>query len=199
MQNLFAGPTIRVGFFLFIYLLFKNKFFIIIIGERKMANKIVFDFEDENSTIEAVGIKGMNLNRMVKLELPVPSGFTLSTEASKKYFKDGALSDNTLEQIWRGLKDVERKMRIGFGDFERPLLLSVRTGASVKMLGLAPAVLNVGINDEIASNIVKNSKSKTFAWELYRRLLLPDIHRRINENRQRNFVKCRKNHSHQIC
>ena len=136
-----------------------------------MANKYVFDFEDENSTIETVGIKGMNLNRMVKLELPVPSGFTLSTEASKKYFKDGALSDNTLEQIWRGLKDVERKMKIGFGDFERPLLLSVRTGASVKMLGLAPAVLNVGINDEIASNIVKNSKSKTFAWELYKHLL----------------------------
>ena len=137
-----------------------------------MANKFVFDFLDESATIEKVGIKGMNLSRMVHLDMPVPSGFTISSEVFKKYFSEGKLNESVLAEIWRGLKDIERNMRIGFGDLERPLLLSVRTGASVKMKGLSRAVLNVGINDEIASNIVKNSKSKTFAWELYKKFLL---------------------------
>ncbi len=137
-----------------------------------MANKFVFDFFDENSTIEQVGIKGMNLNRMTALGLPVPSGFTISSEVTKKFFNEERLPDSVLSEIWRGLKDVESQFGAGFGDFDKPLLLAVRVSPSARMKGLSRAILNVGINDEIASSIVKNSKSKTFAWEIYRRFIL---------------------------
>ncbi len=137
-----------------------------------MANKFVFNFLDDNCDIVSVGIKGMNLHRMATLGLAVPPGFTITAEASQRFFSSGKLSEAVLSEIWRGVKDIENQFENGFGDFERPLLLSVRTGASENVRGLNKAVLNVGINDEITSNILKNSKNKTFAWDVYRKFIL---------------------------
>ena len=136
-----------------------------------MAVKYVYDFFDKTTNINLVGEKGENLARMAQVGLPVPLGFTLSTDVCSRYNKEKLLSETILSQIWRNLNNIENGVNLNLGDGERPLLLSVRVSSSVPMKGLSEAFLCVGINDEIVSNLIKSTKNKLFVWELYYRLI----------------------------
>ena len=137
-----------------------------------MSKKYVFDFTEGGvGDVELLGIKGGNIAQMMQMELPVPLGFNITTECCKRFLQDNKLSNDQIEQILRGVKRLERQIGLGFGDAEKPLLLSMRTGASIKMKGLAHTVLNIGLNDEIVSKLVKTTKNPVFAWELYCRFI----------------------------
>ena len=123
-----------------------------------MSKKYVFDFtEGSVGDISLLGIKGGNLATMTQMGMPVPVGFTISTEGCIKFLESkGTFTNDFLEQIWRSIKKIENEVGLYLGDGEKPLLFSMRTGASTKMRGLARTVLNIGLNDEIVSKILSN-------------------------------------------
>lgn len=138
-----------------------------------MSKKYVFDFtEGGNGDVALLGIKGGNLAAMTQMGLPVPVGFNITTECCVKFLHDGnALNTEMTDQILRAISRIEKEVGLKFGDEDNPLLFSVRTGASVKMKGLSATVLNIGLNDEIVSKIVRSTKNPVFAWELYCRFI----------------------------
>ena len=138
-----------------------------------MAKKYVFDFTEGGvGDVALLGIKGGNLAQMTQMGIPVPVGFNITTEACRKVIEnDGELPTDMLEQILRAVKRIEREIGLTLGDGDSPLLFSMRTGASVKMKGLAKTVLNIGLNDEIASRIVRATKNLVFGWDLYCRFI----------------------------
>ncbi len=138
-----------------------------------MAKKYVFNFNEGGiADVKLLGVKGANLAQINQLGLPIPFGFTIST-AGCKYFLNNKniLPTDLIEQILRGLKAIEKNSGKLLGDAGNPLLLSVRTGSSVACKGLAKTVINVGINDEIASKLSKSVKNLNFAWECYGRFI----------------------------
>ncbi len=138
-----------------------------------MSKKYVFDFTEGGvGDIALLGIKGGNLAAMTQMGMPVPVGFTISTEGCRKFLDNkGALTNDFLEQIWRAIKRIENEVGLYLGDGEKPLLFSMRTGAGQKMRGLARTVLNIGLNDEIVSKILRSTKNPVFAWEIYCRFI----------------------------
>lgn len=138
-----------------------------------MSKKYVFDFtEGGNGDVALLGIKGANLASMTQMGLPVPVGFNISTECCAKFLHDDCkLNKEMTEQIMRAISRIEKEIGLKFGDEDNPLLFSVRTGASVPMKGLASTVLNIGLNDEIVSKIVRSTKNPVFAWEIYSRFI----------------------------
>ena len=120
---------------------------------------------------ELLGGKGANLSEMAKMGLPVPPGFTITTEICIHYFKThGELSEGLEEEVSQALADVEREMGAKFGARENPLLLSVRSGARVSMPGMMDTILNIGLNDETVWDLAKKADER-FAYDSYRRLI----------------------------
>ena len=139
-----------------------------------MANKkYVYKFAEGNANMrELLGGKGANLSEMRSLNLPVPEGFTITTESCIKYYTDGeTISSDVQEQIDEHVKWLQEETNKKFGDNENPLLVSVRSGARASMPGMMDTILNLGINDEVVKVIEKQSGNKRFAYDSYRRFI----------------------------
>src|SRR3989344_5227529 len=137
--------------------------------------KYVYLFSQEKSEggadkKELLGGKGANLAQMARLGLPVPPGFTISTEACTYYYQNNQTYPKGLEdEVKKNLAEVEKIKKAKFGDVKVPLLFSVRSGARVSMPGMMDTVLNLGLNDEIAEKLAEENPS--FAWNAYWRFI----------------------------
>lgn len=134
--------------------------------------KYVYDFsEGDKSMKDLLGGKGANLAEMTKLGLPVPPGFTITTEACRAYLKESTVPESLATEVTRALRGVEDKMGRRLGDPSDPLLVSVRSGAKFSMPGMMETVLNIGLNDESVLGLAAVSGNERFAWDSYRRLI----------------------------
>ena len=121
---------------------------------------------------DLLGGKGAGLAEMTRLGIPVPPGFTITTEACVAYFKNKkSYPSGMWEEALASLKKVERLMRAGFGDPQNPLLVSVRSGAKASMPGMMDTVLNLGLNDRTVTGLIKKSQSERFGYDAYRRFV----------------------------
>ena len=142
-----------------------------------MAHKYVYKFgagnaEGNKDMKLLLGGKGANLAEMSNLGIPVPPGFTISTEVCKMYYEhNGQFPKEVEEQVLEGVKHIEEIMGAKFGDPENPLLVSVRSGAPASMPGMMDTVLNLGLNDETVQGIIKKSNNERFGWDSYRRFV----------------------------
>ncbi len=135
--------------------------------------KYVYLFsEADQSMRNLLGGKGANLGQMTKLGMPVPQGFTVSTEACTKYYEDGKrINDNIKAQIEDALHATEKIVGKTFGDNENPFLVSVRSGARASMPGMMDTILNLGLNDEAVEGLAKQTNNPRFAYDSYRRFI----------------------------
>ena len=134
--------------------------------------KYVYDFsEGDKSMKDLLGGKGANLAEMTKLGLPVPPGFTITTEACRAYLKESAVPETLATEVTRALRGVEDQMGRHLGDPADPLLVSVRSGAKFSMPGMMETVLNIGLNDKSVLGLAAVSGNERFAWDSYRRLI----------------------------
>ncbi len=135
--------------------------------------KHVYLFSEGNASMrELLGGKGANLAEMTNLAIPVPTGFTVTTEACIKYYKDGKkLADEVVQQITDAMKEVEKETNKKFGSEENPLLVSVRSGARVSMPGMMDTILNLGLNDKTVESLSKLTNNERFAYDSYRRFI----------------------------
>ncbi|MGO5065852.1 pyruvate, phosphate dikinase [Clostridium sporogenes] len=135
--------------------------------------KYVYLFSEGNASMrELLGGKGANLAEMTNLGIPVPTGFTVSTEACIKYYEDGKkLSDEIVQQITNAMEEVEKKTNKKFGSEENPLLVSVRSGARVSMPGMMDTILNLGLNDKTVESLSRLTNNERFAYDSYRRFI----------------------------
>jgi len=139
--------------------------------------KLVYSFGDgaadgSAGMKELLGGKGANLAEMCNLGLPVPPGFTITTEVCVDYYKNSKkIPDGLKAEITEALAKVEKKIGARFGDAANPLLVSVRSGARVSMPGMMDTVLNLGLNDETVEGLAKKSGNERFAWDSYRRFI----------------------------
>lgn len=138
-----------------------------------MAKKYVYSFSEGNGNMrELLGGKGANLAEMSKLGMPVPNGFTITTEACNKYYDDGErISEDIQKEIMEYLGKLEAEAGKRFGDAQNPLLVSVRSGARASMPGMMDTILNLGINDVVAASIAEKSGNPRFAYDSYRRFI----------------------------
>ena len=141
-----------------------------------MSQKYVYLFSEGNETMrELLGGKGANLAGMTRLGMPVPQGFTVSTEACTRYYEDGRkIADDIQEQIYAALAEIEKINEKKFGDTQNPLLVSVRSGARASMPGMMDTILNLGINDEVAAGLIAGNpdpKFERFVYDSYRRFI----------------------------
>lgn len=138
-----------------------------------MTKKYVYLFNEGNANMrELLGGKGANLAEMTGLGLPVPYGFTVSTEACTRYYEDGGkIADEIVEQIKDALHTVEEKVGKKFGSIENPYLVSVRSGARASMPGMMDTVLNLGLNDETVTALARLTNNERFAYDSYRRFI----------------------------
>ena len=138
-----------------------------------MAKKYVYLFtEGDASMRELLGGKGANLAEMTKIGLPVPQGFTISTEACTQYYEDGQkINDEIMAQIMEYIVKMEEITGKKFGDLENPLLVSVRSGARASMPGMMDTILNLGLNEEVVEVMAKKSGNARWAYDCYRRFI----------------------------
>ena len=138
-----------------------------------MAHKYVYLFSEGNGKMrELLGGKGANLAEMTKLGLPVPQGFTISTEACTQYYEDGRqINDEIQGQIMEYIAKMEEITGKKFGDRENPLLVSVRSGARASMPGMMDTILNLGLNEDVVNVIAAKSGNPRWAWDCYRRFI----------------------------
>ena len=138
-----------------------------------MSKKYVYLFSEGSGKMrELLGGKGANLAEMTNLGMPVPQGFTISTEACTRYYDDGrTLAPDIQEEILTYLRKLEEITGKVFGDTERPLLVSVRSGARASMPGMMDTILNLGINDEVAESLVALTGNPRFVYDAYRRFI----------------------------
>ena len=138
-----------------------------------MSKKYVYLFSEGDASMRnLLGGKGANLAEMTNLGLPVPQGFTISTEACTKYYEDGKkISDEIVEQIYDAMAKTEKIAGKKFGDLENPFLVSVRSGARVSMPGMMDTILNLGLNDIAVQGMAKKSNNERFAYDSYRRFI----------------------------
>src|SRR5947207_1947796 len=134
--------------------------------------RYVYAFEDGNKDLrDLLGGKGANLAEMTNLGLPVPPGFTITTDACRRYLNHGAMPDGLDEEVTAHLRGLEGAMGRGLGDPADPLLVSVRSGAKFSMPGMMETVLNIGLSDESVHGLAKQADNERFAWDSYRRLI----------------------------
>ena len=135
--------------------------------------KYVYLFKEGNAQMRnLLGGKGANLAEMTNLGLPIPQGFTVTTEACTKYYEDGKnISEDIQKQIFDALKEIEKIQGKKFGDVNDPLLVSVRSGARASMPGMMDTILNLGLNDESVEGFAKKTKNERFAYDSYRRFI----------------------------
>ena len=138
-----------------------------------MSKKYVYLFTEGNANMrELLGGKGANLAEMTNLGLPVPQGFTISTEACTRYYDDGKMiAPEIMEQIDEALVKMEEVCGKKFGDMENPLLVSVRSGARASMPGMMDTILNLGLNESVVEVLAKKSNNPRWAWDCYRRFI----------------------------
>ena len=138
-----------------------------------MANKWVYLFSEGNANMrELLGGKGANLAEMTGLGLPVPQGFTITTEACTQYYEDGREINAEIQgQINEYIEKMEEITGKKFGDKENPLLVSVRSGARASMPGMMDTILNLGLNEDVVEVIAKKSNNPRWAWDCYRRFI----------------------------
>ena len=138
-----------------------------------MANKWVYLFSEGNANMRnLLGGKGANLAEMTNLGLPVPQGFTITTEACTQYYEDGKkINDEIMTQIMEYIGKMEEITGKKFGDRENPLLVSVRSGARASMPGMMDTILNLGLNEEVVEVLAKKSGNPRWAWDCYRRFI----------------------------
>ncbi len=145
-------------------------------GNFTMANKWVYMFSEGDMTMRnLLGGKGANLAEMTNIGLPVPQGFTVTTEACTQYYEDGRqINDEIMAQIMDGVKKMEEINGKKFGDSENPLLVSVRSGARASMPGMMDTILNLGLNDDVVATMIKGNPDPTFerfVYDSYRRFI----------------------------
>jgi pyruvate,orthophosphate dikinase len=134
--------------------------------------RYVYDFEQGNRDMkDLLGGKGANLGEMTNLGLPVPPGFTITTEACNEYLRQGGLPEGVMDQVSRHMKTLEKKMGRRFGDAKNPLLVSVRSGAKFSMPGMMDTVLNLGLNDTTVAGLAEHYGDERFAADAYRRFV----------------------------
>lgn len=134
--------------------------------------KYVYMFAEGNKDMkDLLGGKGANLAEMTNLGLPVPPGFTITTDACRAYLKHNEVPESLVPEVTKALRGVEDQIGRTLGDEEEPLLVSVRSGAKFSMPGMMETVLNVGLNDRSVAGLAKMSGSARFAWDSYRRLV----------------------------
>ena len=138
-----------------------------------MSKKYVYLFSEGNASMrELLGGKGANLAEMTGLGLPVPQGFTISTEACTQYYEDGRrINDDIQAEIMEYIDKMEQITGKKFGDVENPLLVSVRSGARASMPGMMDTILNLGLNETVVNAIAEKSGNPRWAWDCYRRFI----------------------------
>ena len=138
-----------------------------------MAHKYCYLFSEGNATMrELLGGKGANLAEMTNIGLPVPQGFTISTEACTKYYEDGRkINDEIMAEINEYIVKMEGITGKKFGDKENPLLVSVRSGARASMPGMMDTILNLGLNEDVVAVMAEKSGNERWAWDCYRRFI----------------------------
>jgi pyruvate,orthophosphate dikinase len=134
--------------------------------------KYVYDFREGNKDLkDLLGGKGANLAEMTNLGLPVPPGFTITTEACKVYLESGSEPEDLAREVSEHLESLEQAMGKRLGQADDPLLVSVRSGAKFSMPGMMDTVLNIGLNDDSVDGLAKQADNPRFAWDSYRRLI----------------------------
>ena len=137
-----------------------------------MAKKYCYLFSEGNASMrELLGGKGANLAEMTNIGLPVPQGFTITTEACTQYYEDGGISDEIMAEINEYIVKMEEITGKKFGDKENPLLVSVRSGARASMPGMMDTILNLGLNEDVVETIATKSNNPRWAWDCYRRFI----------------------------
>ena len=138
-----------------------------------MSKKYVYLFSEGDASMrELLGGKGANLAEMTKLGMPVPQGFTISTEACTQYYEDGRqINEAIREEIMQNISKMEEITGKKFGDKENPLLVSVRSGARASMPGMMDTILNLGLNEDVVEVMAKKSNNPRWAWDCYRRFI----------------------------
>ena len=136
-------------------------------------HKYVYLFSEGNAEMRnLLGGKGANLAEMTNLGLPIPQGFTVSTEACTEYYNAGKkISKEIEDQIFEALKEIEKINNKKFGDNNDPLLVSVRSGARASMPGMMDTILNLGLNDVAVEGFAKKTGNARFAYDSYRRFI----------------------------
>ncbi|MGV8141284.1 MAG: PEP/pyruvate-binding domain-containing protein, partial [Candidatus Woesearchaeota archaeon] len=134
---------------------------------------MVYFFDEGNRTMkELLGGKGANLAEMTTLGIPVPAGFTITTETCHLYYESGKKFPLGLkEQVDANIARLEKMMGTKFNDSVNPLLVSVRSGAASSMPGMMDTILNLGINDQVVEALIRKTKNERFAWDTYRRFI----------------------------
>ena len=138
-----------------------------------MSKKYCYLFTEGNAKMrELLGGKGANLAEMTNIGLPVPQGFTITTEACTKYYEDGRqINDSIMAEIMTYIEKMESITGKKFGDLENPLLVSVRSGARASMPGMMDTILNLGLNEDVVDVIARKSNNPRWAWDCYRRFI----------------------------
>ncbi len=138
-----------------------------------MAEKFLYLFSEGNANMRnLLGGKGANLAEMTNIGMPVPQGFTITTEACTQYYEDGErINDEIQAQIMEYIDKLEEITGKKFGDMENPLLVSVRSGARASMPGMMDTILNLGLNEQVVEVIAKQSNNPRWAWDCYRRFI----------------------------
>ena len=138
-----------------------------------MAKKYVYLFKEGNANMrELLGGKGANLAEMTNLGLPVPQGFTVTTEACTRYYTDGkVIGEDIVEQIYEALAETEKINGKKFGDENDPFLVSVRSGARASMPGMMDTILNLGLTDKAVVGLARLTNNEHFAYDAYRRFI----------------------------
>ena len=135
--------------------------------------KFVYSFSEGSKDMRSLlGGKGANLAEMTRIGLPVPYGFTVTTEACTRYYEeDRRVGDDIIEEIYEKLAELEAVTEKKFGDKENPLLVSVRSGSVFSMPGMMDTILNLGLNDETVESLAKLTENDRFAYDSYRRFI----------------------------
>ena len=138
-----------------------------------MSKKYVYLFSEGDASMRnLLGGKGANLAEMTKLGLPVPQGFTISTEACTQYYEDGKqINEDIQKEIFEYVAKLEEITGKKFGDKENPLLVSVRSGARASMPGMMDTILNLGLNEDVVETLANKSGNPRWAWDCYRRFI----------------------------
>ena len=139
-----------------------------------MESKSMYTFFKEGNAAmkNLLGGKGANLADMTNIGIPVPQGFTVTTEACNKYYEDNeVIAKEVVEQIHSNMGELERITGKKFGSLENPLLVSVRSGARASMPGMMDTILNLGLNDDTVEVLAKKTQNPRFAYDSYRRFI----------------------------
>lgn len=156
--------------------IYRTKISLLIIKARRVKGKMkkfVYSFNEGSKDMkDLLGGKGANLAEMTKIGLPVPFGFTVTTEACNRYYEEGkTIGDDIVESIFEKLEELENVTGKKFGDVGNPLLVSVRSGAKISMPGMMDTILNLGLNDETVEGLATLTENPRFAYDSYRRFI----------------------------